>query len=64
MTPSAVKFSLTDLGCNVQDETFVDLVERYLASIAKPDDAEPKPIASLCPLPVEFPQGIVREDVK
>ena len=56
------------LGCEVvysmQEESFTKLVEKYLASIPRPPDAEAKPIASLRPLPVEFPQGVIREDVK
>lgn len=52
-------------GCHcVQEESFTKLVEKYLASIPKPPDAEAKPIGSLQPLPVEFPQGVTREDVK
>ena len=56
------------LGCEVvysmQEESFTKLVEKYLASIPRPPNAEAKPIASLRPLPVEFPQGVIREDVK
>lgn len=55
---------LTSVPVFLQEETFERLVEKYLASIPRPDNAKPKPIASLKPLPVEFPQGVVREDVK
>ena len=48
----------------MQEESFTELVEKYLASIPRPPNAEAKPIASLRPLPVEFPQGVIREDVK
>ena len=48
----------------MQEESFTKLVEKYLASIPRQPDAEAKPIASLRPLPVEFPQGVIREDVK
>ena len=48
----------------MQEESFTKLVEKYLASIPRSPDAEAKPIGSLQPLPVEFPQGVVQEDVK
>lgn len=48
----------------MQEETFTELVEKYLASIPNVPGAAAKPIASLQPLPVEFPQGVIREDVK
>lgn len=47
-----------------QEEELVKLVETHLASIPRPGDAEPRTIASLAPLPVEFPEGVVTEDVK
>ena len=52
------------LLCWLQEETFEALVEKYLASIPKSDITEPKPLTSLQPLPVEFPPGVIREDVK
>ncbi len=48
----------------MQEETLLELVKTYLASIPRLDEAEPRAIASLTPLPVEFPQGVIREDVK
>ncbi|KAL3146657.1 hypothetical protein ABBQ32_000885 [Trebouxia sp. C0010 RCD-2024] len=48
----------------IEEETFTELVEKYLASIPNVPGAAAKPIASLQPLPVEFPQGVIREDVK
>lgn len=48
----------------MQEETLLELVKTYLASIPRTDDAEPKAIASLTPLPVEFPQKVIKEDVK
>jgi len=48
----------------LQEETLLKLVEAYLASIPRPSDAAPRTIASLNPLPVQFPQGVITEDVK
>lgn len=48
----------------MQEDLFIKLVEKYLASIPRPPNAQAKAIASLRPLPVEFPQGVIREDVR
>ncbi|DBA85638.1 TPA: hypothetical protein ACH3X1_005214 [Trebouxia sp. C0004] len=48
----------------VEEDTLLKLVETYLASIPRPSDAASRTIASLTPLPVEFPQGVITEDVK
>jgi len=48
----------------LQEDALLKLVETYLASIPRPSDAAPRTIASLTPLPVEFPQGVITEDVK
>ncbi|KAA6421450.1 MAG: chloroplast processing enzyme, partial [Trebouxia sp. A1-2] len=48
----------------IEEDALLKLVERYLASIPRPSDAAPRTIASLTPLPVQFPQGVITEDVK
>ncbi len=48
----------------LQEDALLKLVETYLASIPRPSDAAPRTIASLTPLPVRFPQGVITEDVK
>ena len=47
----------------MQEEPLLDLVKTYLASIPSTGD-KPRSIASLTPLPVEFPHQVIREDVK
>ena len=47
-----------------QEESFEKLVETYLASIPAAEQPEPVAMGSLTPLPVQFPQEVVREDVR
>lgn len=41
-------------------------MEQYLASIPVPEDGEPEPISlmDITPLPGEFPQAVVTENVR
>ena len=48
----------------MQEEELLSLVQKYLASIPKTNDEKAKQIKDLNPLPVQFPEQVIREDVK
>ena len=48
----------------LQEEALLSLVQKYLASIPSTSKQEAKPIKDLTPLPVQFPEHVIREDVK
>lgn len=48
----------------IDEEELLSLVQKYLASIPSTSKQEAKPIKDLTPLPVQFPEHVIREDVK
>lgn len=48
----------------MQEESFEKLIETYLASIPAVDQPQPLRLDRLTPLPVQFPEEVVKEDVR
>lgn len=48
----------------MQEESFEKLIETYLASIPAADQPQPLRLDRLTPLPVQFPEEVVKEDVR